>query len=249
MFSRHPTASALAAEHFGFAHPVDTSPAAETTVHGLPMRRQHTDCGTYGTLTTGHPASWSLADRRMRIAAIAAVLHDIAPERVGCTLVCGIGSRALTADALGPMVCERLPTFSDADGARLCVCVPGVGARTGIPTVPLCKAAAELCHAQRIIAVDALSAQSSDTLERVVQLSGDAITPGSGTGVYAEEISSRTMPCPVCTIGVPTVIRASALCGSVSADELFVTASDVDTAVSRYAEILAGAIARFVLQG
>ena len=84
----------------------------------------------------------------------------------------------------------------------------------------------------------------------MIQLSGDAITPGGGSGIHAEEISARTMPCPVCTIGVPTVIRASALCGSdVTANELFVTDSAIDSLVERSAQGIAGGIARYLAGG
>lgn len=246
MFSHHPTASSLAAEQFGFSAPVDTDPASEACIHGYPCRRQRTVFGTYITVSVGDCGIWSTGDSRGVVGVVAEILRQIAPDTDGCTLVCGIGNRSITADALGPMVCDRL----SAAFSPLCIFAPGVAAKTGIPTVPLLHAIAEVCHARRIIAVDALAAKSRDTLGRVIQLSGDAITPGGGSGIHAEEISARTMPCPVCTIGVPTVIRASALCGSdVTANELFVTDSAIDSLVERYAQGIAGGIARYLAGG
>ena len=247
MLQRHPTPSSLAMEHFGFSAPVDTDPATETDFHGLPCRSQHTPFGTYTTIRTGDCTAWTEPVRHAVTTGIAAMLCRIAPERDGCTLVCGIGNRALTADALGPLVCDSLSSALSPD--RLCILSPDVTAKTGISTVSLIRAAAGICHAKRIIAVDALSAKSRETLGRVIQFSGDAITPGSGAGVGTEEISRRTMPCPVCTIGVPTVIRASVLCGTLSEkDALLVTDSGVDQIVKRYAQAIAGGILRYILE-
>lgn len=245
MFLRHPTASALAAEQFGFSAPVDTAPAAESHVHGFPCRRQRTAYGTYATVSVGDSTLWRTADMRAAVGLVAEMLYQTASEKAGRTLVCGIGNRSLAADALGASVCDRLTAALCPD--RLCVFSPGVGAKTGFQTVSMVRAAAEVCHANQIIAVDALTAKSRETLGRVIQFSGDAITPGSGTGIHAEEISRRTMPCPVCTIGVPTVIRASVLCGAVDGkEELYVTDCAVDTIVERYAQVIAGGITRYL---
>ena len=249
MLHRHPTASALAMEHFGFSAPVDTEPCTETDFHGLSCRSQHTPFGSYMTLCTGDCTLWTGRLRHTILEGIAAMLCRIAPARDGCTLLCGIGNRDLTADALGPLVCSNLSS-SALSSTRMCLLVPDVTAKTGLPTVSLVRAAAEICHAKQIIAVDALSAKSRETLGQVIQFSGDAITPGSGTGIVTEEISRRTMPCPVCTIGVPTVIRASVLCGTLpEQEELLVTAGSVDHMVKRYAQVLAGWILRSMLHG
>lgn len=247
MLHRHPTASSLAVEDFGLSAPIDTNPASETDFHGFSCRSQHTPYGTYMTVRTGDCTTWTGSIRHTVLEAVTAMLCHLAPERDGCTLVCGIGNRELAADALGPLVCNTLSSSFAPE--QLCILAPDVTAKTGIATASLVRASAEICRAKQIIAVDALSAKSSDTLGQVIQFSGDAITPGSGTGAATEEISCRTMPCPVCTIGVPTVIRVSALCRNISEqDELLMTVGSIDHVVKQYAQVIAGGILCYILE-
>lgn len=255
MLTNHTRISDLAAENFGFAAPVDTDPAQSYLKNGFMVRRQKTRCGTYHTILTGEADGWTTEKRRGLIATTAALLHDTAQNRSPRQiLVCGIGNPSLCADALGPVICSRLPAVlfgDDTDLPRVHVIVPGVPAQTGIRTKDLVCAAAQLCHADLLIAADALCAKSRERLGSVIQISGDAITPGSGTVEDTDienELSSRTMPCPVCTIGVPTVIRASVFCENVpQTDDLLVTSGSIDHIVNRFAEVLAASIVRFVM--
>lgn len=189
-------------------------------------------------------------DRLRPAQAVAKELTALLAGREGGVLVVGLGNRAVTPDALGPCVAERLFLTrhlianlpAQFDGCReVSAVTPGVLATTGIETLEIVRGAVSHVKPALVIAIDALAAGSMERLCRTVQLSDTGIVPGSGVGNRRAAFSEETLGVPVLCLGVPTVVDASALCES--ADErLIVTPRDIDAQIAWLGSVLADAI-------
>ncbi len=192
-------------------------------------RRLGKPCGIYHTLFTGKTRTLPDEKRKALIALIAEILkdcvcsatnkHDIPSATI---LVAGIGNRNLTADAVGPLVVEKLTVtrelkfsnrdlFTRLECADVSAIAPGVAAETGIEAADIIRAAAEAVDADAIILVDALAARSCHRLAATVQITDTGVSPGSGIGNTRTPIDSETMHVPVVTVGIPTVVDSSTL--------------------------------------
>lgn len=122
-------------------------------------------------------------------------------------LVCGLGNRQITSDALGPLVIDKL----NIDTNNSCLISPGVFCKCGIESYDMVLAMSRQTNADLIIIVDALASKGLDRLCTTIQITDSGICPGSGIGNSKKEISKRTIGIPVISIGVPTVIDSSTL--------------------------------------
>ena len=176
-------------------------------------------CGRYASLDLG--AVWldgdGEAERKGR--AFAALLSEFAGGKRAALAVC-LGNRAITADALGPLVMERLRVTRHlvgteleelTEGRTLAAFAPGVVGQTGIETLGLVLGAAEHAVPDVVIAVDALAARSPERLCTTLQICDTGIAPGSGIGNRRAALNERTLGVPVIAIGVPTVADSTAL--------------------------------------
>lgn len=155
-------------------------------------------------------------------------------------LAVGLGNPSVTPDSLGPMAADKL--IVNGEGGidsypRICAVKPGVPARTGIDTSRMIKNIAEMLNAGLIIAVDSQTAKSPERLLGVIQISRGGISPGSALRHTTGEISERTMPCGVISIGVPCVIRSDVFSGG-GGEPMFVTRYDSDTALACYSSVI-----------
>ena len=163
-----------------------------------------------------------------------------AHEKIRSILVVGLGNRALTADAIGPMALDSLlvtrhmvhdlprqfEKFTSVEAL-----VPGVLASTGMETLELVRAVVrETCPAA-VIAVDALAARNRERLCATVQLSDTGLIPGSGVGNHRRALNEETLGIPVIAVGIPTVIDASDLGDTENGEPLFLTPRDIDSRV------------------
>ena len=190
----------------------------------------------YKTVVTGAPAALSLDKKRELVtltgSLLAGYFRSLGLRDGFCALVVGFGNPSVTSDSLGSLVADRVL----ADGERSFVCRPFTKAKTGFDSVQTVRSAALRASADVIVAVDALAARYAERLGTVIQLSDGGIAPGSGVSCASGEISRATMPCPVVSLGVPTVIRYG------GTPSMFVTPADVDTVTETFSIILAGGI-------
>ena len=170
-------------------------------------------------------------------------LIDWEPHRN--VLVIGLGNRAVTPDALGPMTVEKLlltrhmiQTLPQQFGfcRSVSALTPGVLATTGIETLETVKGAVEHVKPDCLIAVDALAAGSMQRLCNTVQISDSGIAPGSGVGNRREAFDWETLNIPVYAIGVPTVVDSQ------TDDHMIVTPKDIDARVNFLSSVLAGGL-------
>lgn len=171
-------------------------------------------------------------------------------------LVCGIGNRDITPDALGPMTAARIlatrhisKQLSETLGLGVLTPVtaisPGVLGQTGIEVGEILGGIVEKTQPDAVIAVDALAARSLSRLCSTVQISDTGIIPGSGVHNARAELSCKTLGVPVISIGVPTVVDLNTLSndlceGSAPAaiGEMIVTPREIDTIIDHTADII-----------
>lgn len=109
---------------------------------------------------------------------------------------------------------------------------------TGIESAEIIKGVANQINPDCVIVVDALSASSSSRLGTTVQLSDVGIAPGSGVGNHRYEISKQTLGVPVISIGIPTVVSTSVICGNDDSSAMFVTPREIDRIIEHGAKLI-----------
>ncbi len=185
-------------------------------------------------------------------------------------LICGLGNRNITADALGPdcvgniMVTNHIISIlndSSNDFSRVSAITPGVMGLTGIETNNIIRGIKDEYNPSLIIAVDALCALTPKRMFGTIQLTDTGINPGSGVGNKRGAINKETMQIPVIAIGIPTVVDANSIIydaftkskkGIYSDNEIkdillnvenyFVSPKDIDSLIKRSAKIIANGI-------
>ncbi len=165
-------------------------------------------------------------------------------------LVVGLGNRAMTPDAVGPLTLRGLVItrhlrrtlpriFSDIPSVS--ALEPGVLGTTGIESAEIVKSVVQATKPDRVLVVDALAAGEADRLCRVVQVTDAGIVPGSGVGNSRAAFSEKTLGVPVVAVGVPTVMDA----GTKEAP-LLVTDRDIDARVRRLSSLISAGIHRAI---
>lgn len=217
----------------------------EAVMHGFSVIRSDTDTCSYRTIVSGREDLYLSQKKKRLCTVLSEVLSEFVrralPSGSPRSLAVGLGNPSVASDSLGAKAVARVP----ADGERIFTLTPLTKARTGLSSASLVREAARLARAEIIIAVDALAARFPERLGTVIQVSDNGISPGSGVFCATEEISTRTMPCPVISLGVPTVIRGDAI--AVDDASLIVTPANVASLVESYSEIIGGGIAYALL--
>ena len=189
-------------------------------------------------------AVWAVADQ---LAPFVAHLPQTAP-----VLVAGLGNRAITPDAIGPLVHqntlvtrhlvtqapEHFGSFRPVSGLAA-----GVLGTTGVESGDLIASVCDAVRPACVIAVDALAARSIHRVCRTVQLSDTGIVPGSGVGNHRTALNRERLGVPVIAVGVPTVVDGATLAldltGKRPTDEgesMMVTPRDIDARVGELAK-------------
>ncbi len=216
--------------------------------------------GLYLSLDTGKLWLDDSARRRSAARVLGGLITRLMPgDKEGGVLVAGLGNEDITADSIGPKTVGRLVVthhlkrlnpslYKDLGFGDLAAVVPDVLGKTGLESCTLIKAAAEHVKPACVIVVDALAARSLHRLATTVQLTCVGISPGSGVCNSREEISQKTVGCPVIAIGVPTVVDVTTLLWEAggtpdeAAKGFFVAPKESDVMTRVMAELIASAI-------
>lgn len=140
----------------------------------------------------------------------------------GLVLVCGLGNKEITPDALGPKTVSRVLATRHITGeiARstgldklrpVAVLSTGVTGQTGIETYEYIDSIVKKVRPTAVIVIDALASRRINRLGCTVQISDTGICPGAGVQNHRKKISADTLGIPVIAIGVPTVVDAVTL--------------------------------------
>ncbi|MEG2119245.1 MAG: GPR endopeptidase, partial [Pseudoflavonifractor sp.] len=177
-------------------------------------------------------------------------------------LVVGLGNRAITPDAIGPVsadhtmvtrhLVERVPQHFG--GFRpVAALKTGVLGTTGMESGELVAAVVKKLRPACVVAIDALASRSLHRVCRTIQLADTGIVPGSGIGNARAALSRETLGVPVIAIGVPTVVDAATLCCDVLAEAgradfdpallqgaqgVIVTPKEIDSQVADIAKVI-----------
>lgn len=201
--------------------------------------------------------------------AVAAQLRELAPKLTGQApvLVIGLGNRAVTPDAIGPLCCQSVlatrhltRTEPIVHGFRpVSVLAPGVLGTTGVETGEIVRGLLEHIRPELVLAVDALAARRMRRLMRTIQLTDTGIIPGSGVGNARTALTQQELGIPVIAIGVPTVIDTATIAEEITEqtrancealDDLntpaIVTTRDVDRQVADAARVIGYGINLFL---
>ena len=204
--------------------------ARETKLQGYPLTRVDIldeageqalgkPVGSYRTLDL--TAFWQRGDGFFDRAVQAAgqQLRELLPEH-GTVLVAGLGNRAMTPDAVGPLAADSVLVTrhllsaqpKQFSGFRAVAALrPGVLGTTGIEAAEAVLSLTERLQPAAVIAVDALASRRTERVCAALQLSDSGIVPGSGVGNHRAALNRDTLGVPVIAVGVPTVVDAATL--------------------------------------
>ena len=153
------------------------------------------------------------------VRAVGGELKELLPES-GDLLVIGLGNRAMTPDAVGPLTLDSVLITRHLIAAQpkhfsgfrnVAAFRTGVLGTTGMESAETVKALADRLSPAAIIAVDALASRRLGRVCTTVQLSDAGIVPGSGVGNRREALNRETLGIPVIALGIPTVVDGATL--------------------------------------
>lgn len=157
-------------------------------------------------------------DRAVR--AVGSQLRELLPPDSKSVLIVGLGNRAMTPDAIGPLAADNILVTRHLISARprqfsgfrpVSVFHCGVLGTTGLESAEAVRGIAEETDPDVIIAIDALASRKTERLCTTVQLADTGIAPGSGVGNHRAALNQETLGIPVIAIGVPTVVDSVTL--------------------------------------
>ena len=218
--------------------------------------------GTYLTvdLTTFWQRREDFFQRAVR--AVGAPLKELVPTE-GPVLVVGLGNRAMTPDAVGPLAADHVLVTRHLISAMprqfsgfrpVSVLRTGVLGTTGVESAESVRGLAAEVKPACVIAVDALTSRRTGRVCAAVQLSDTGIIPGSGVGNHRIPLNAGTLGVPVIAIGVPTVVDSATLAADLleesgitdydaealqkSRQNLMVTSRDIDQQVRDLGKVI-----------
>lgn len=202
------------------------------SLHTVTVTESDTDFGR----PSGRYATLSIRDLLRRetdafpraCRAVAQILRQLAPSNQdprAPVLVIGLGNRAVTPDAIGPLCCQNvLATRHLVEQSPeqfrafrpVAVLAPGVLGTTGVETGELVLGVIDRIHPELILAVDALAARRLSRLMCTIQMTDTGIVPGSGVGNARTALTQTALGVPVLSIGVPTVVDGATLAADIA---------------------------------
>ena len=172
----------------------------------------------------------------------AAELRALLPPE-GPVLVLGVGSRRITADALGPRTAQKIlvtmgPQHTlPVKGIRpVAAIAPGVSASTGLTLHQLAGALVDAVQPAALICVDSLCSAEGARLGRSVQFSDTGLYPAQAD--HAKHLDAASLGVPVLAAGIPTLMESD------EGADLVVTPRALDSVIAHGSALLAGAINR-----
>ncbi len=216
-------------------------------------------CGIYHTVTTTPFTRREENAFQRGVEVVRQQLAELIPADDRPVLVVGLGNRAITPDALGPLVwghtlvtrhlVQSVPQHF-GDMRPVSALAAGVLGTTGVESGELIGGLVRDTAPACVIAIDALASRSVERLCNTIQISDTGIAPGSGVGNHRFPLTQESLGVPVIAIGVPTVVDGGTLAADLLQLEappdlgsaLFVTPRDIDRQVEDFAKLIGHAI-------
>lgn len=180
------------------------------------------DIGRYITIDMPTLSSYDVGLKEQVTHIFAASLEKLIKlDEKETVLVVGLGNVAVTPDALGPKVIDKIMVTRHLEellieemeeGIRsVCAISPGVLGSTGIETGEVIKSLVDKINPALVICIDALATRKLERVARSIQVSNTGIAPGAGVGNNRMQINEKNLGVPVIAIGVPTVVDAATI--------------------------------------
>ena len=208
--------------------------------------------GKYITLECKNLGDFSGDDNEM-ICELVDEFKNIIPD--GDILVCGLGNRDITPDAIGPFTASKIlatrhlkDELAHQDNflkslRRVSVFAGGVLGQTGIETAEIISALCSQIKPSAVIAADALACSDINRLGNSIQITDTGISPGSGVENSRKEISSYSLGIPVIAVGVPTVVDLRNITENMGENcDMVVTPRNIDRLAERSAQLISFAL-------
>lgn len=196
------------------------------------------------------------------VRAVGRQLKTLLPAE-GPVLVVGLGNRAMTPDAVGPLAADcvlvtrhLIASMPDQFAGFRDVAVQrtGVLGTTGVESAEAVLGLSAQVKPTAVIAIDALASRRQGRVCTTIQLSNTGIAPGSGVGNHRAALNHETLGVPVIAIGVPTVVDSATLAADLLEESgitdfdpehlyqnhhhLMVTPRDIDAQVRDLAKVI-----------
>lgn len=157
--------------------------------------------------------------------------------------VLGVGSRRITADALGPRTVQKVLVTMGPQHALpvrgirpVAAIAPGVSGSTGLTLCQLAGAMVEAVRPAALICVDSLCSTEGARLGRSIQFSDTGLHPAQAD--HARHLDAGMLGVPVVAAGIPTLMEAE------EGADLVVTPRALDSVIAHGSALLAAAINR-----
>lgn len=215
-------------------------------------RRLGKPSGHYTTLEIASHYRYDPSGFQTILQAISKITSDYIPKSGSC-LIAGLGNAAITADAIGPGVLQKLFITRHLQKSLpepfnslrpVSAVAPGVLGTTGIESGDIIHAIIEYIHPKFLVVIDSLAAGSSARLLNTIQFCDTGLVPGSGIGNARASLTPENLGVPVIAIGVPTVIYADTLLSEAESDgnsdlhRLVVTPKEIDQAIRNLSKLI-----------
>ena len=217
-------------------------------------------CGKYVTISYPTAAGLGYTELTELCDILAEQIRDIC-GKVSSALICGLGNRALAADAVGVLAAEKVLVThhikeNDADFFAKSGFFDLVVAKAGREAAARVESVVKDLQPDGGVVVDSLAAREAARLARTIQLSDTGISPGSGVGNRRASFDRAYIGVPVIAIGVPTVVDTATLVYDALAGRetdasllqklsgLFVSPKEIDIIVQNVGTIIGYAINR-----
>ena len=189
------------------------------------------------------------------------IMSEMQLDKNPKVFVVGLGNKGVTADSLGPAVCDKLLitkhlfdlNLNEDNLGVLSSIAPGVMGQTGIQTSDIVAAIVKKIKPDLVIVVDALAARNLKRLNRTIQVTNTFIKPGAGVNnTKSKAISKENLGCNIIAIGVPTVVEIASILAEMDQNKVeqlidndlnyAVSCKEIDEVIQMLADIIAKAI-------
>ena len=224
-------------------------------------------CGAYCTMTLAPLTRRESEAFPHAVEVLSGLLTELLPnmDDDASVLVIGLGNRAITPDAVGPLCIEHIlatrhlrSALPEQFGSWRAVSAAAVGVlgQTGVEAAEFTRGLCDTVKPSAVIVVDALAAGSLPHLARTIQVTDAGIVPGSGVENARQAFNREAFGVPVIAVGLPTVVDGASLLwhakqqGAVCPEleelsgPVFVTPREIDQQVHDEAKVIGYAINR-----
>lgn len=159
-------------------------------------------------------------------------------------LIVGLGNKNINCDCLGPKTCNKIINLNNniifKPKCKIFTICPDVMGKTGIDTINIINSVKNVVNANLVILIDSLSTKEIKRIASSIQISSLDLTPGSGSKIQKQNLSSSLLKVPTISIGIPLV--SFIFNKQDSFKNLIVTPKDIAFITDFYSDVISSSI-------